>query len=110
MSTKPSEPASIKLNIIWGLADSAKGKCSGSSLLMHLTGEVTDKQIADSKKDVWPYNECQAQAKDKSFVPYTEACYEASREMSTLRKYKISIAHENVSNRQTIPIPIDLNL
>ncbi|XP_031777418.1 uncharacterized protein LOC100114520 isoform X2 [Nasonia vitripennis] len=96
LSTKPSEPSSIKLNIIWGPADSAKGKCSGSSLLMQLTGEVTDEQIADSKKDIWPYNECQAQSKDKTFVPYTEACYEASREMSTLRKYKISIAHENL--------------
>ncbi|XP_011495960.1 PREDICTED: uncharacterized protein LOC105360685 [Ceratosolen solmsi marchali] len=96
LSIKPSEPSLIKLNIIWGTADSAKGKCSGSSIFIDLIGEITNEQIMESKKNIWPYNECQMQANGKSFIPYTEACYEASREMSTLRRYKISIAHEHL--------------
>ena len=84
------------MNFVWGEADSAKGKCSGSSLLINLVGEITQDQILESKRNIWPYNECQVQANGKSFIPYTEACYEASREMSTFRKYKIDIKHENV--------------
>jgi hypothetical protein len=84
------------MSVIWGTADSAKGKCIGSSIFINLIGEITNEQIMESKKNIWPYNECQLQANGKSFIPYTEACYVASREMSTLRKYKISIKHENV--------------
>nr|QGV11548.1 Vg1 [Tetrastichus brontispae] len=96
LSTKPSDPAEVKLQIVWGLADTAKGKCNGSSLSIDFTAEITSDQIKESKKNVWPYNECHMQTQGKSFTPFTEACYDASKEMSTLRKYKVSITHENV--------------
>ncbi|KAL7291123.1 hypothetical protein TKK_0015250 [Trichogramma kaykai] len=96
LSVKPSEPASLKANLLWGMAEQAKGKCAGSSLTLDLVGEVTSDQIEESRNDVWPYNECRRQSANKTFVPYTVACYEASREMSTLKKYKITITHENL--------------
>ena len=64
---------------------------------MKLDGEVTDKQREESKLDVWPYKECRDASVGKKFVPYTLACYEASREMSTLRKYQIFIHMDKVS-------------
>ncbi|XP_043280856.1 uncharacterized protein [Venturia canescens] len=96
LSIEPSEPASVKLNIVWGLSDTAKGKCSGSSILVNLVGEVTQEQIKESKREVWPYKECREQLKGKKFVPYTEACYESSRELSTLRKYQTFVETTNL--------------
>ncbi|KAG8040663.1 hypothetical protein G9C98_002659 [Cotesia typhae] len=61
-SLKPSDQASINLNIIWGLAETAKGKCSGSSLFLNMVGEVSKDQIEESKKDKWPYNQCRRQS------------------------------------------------
>ena len=40
---------------------------------------------------------CRKESKGKHFTPYSDACYEASRELSTLRKYKILTRHEKVS-------------
>lgn len=96
LSTKPSDPARIKLLAVWGSADTAVGKCSGSSLNVDFIGEITNEQIKESKQNLWPYNECEAQSQGKSVTPFTEACYEASKEMSTLRKYRMTITHENV--------------
>ncbi|XP_015117477.1 uncharacterized protein LOC107041422 [Diachasma alloeum] len=96
LSTKHSDPASVKLDMVWGYADSAKGKCSGSSLSMNLAAEVSGDQIEESKEDVWPYKQCRQQSYGKSIVPYTPACYEASRELSTLRKYQVLVSFENL--------------
>ncbi|XP_057323031.1 uncharacterized protein LOC130666240 [Microplitis mediator] len=98
-SLKPSDQASINLNIIWGLSETAKGKCSGSSLLLNMVGEVSKDQIEESKKDKWPYNQCRKQSSGKSVVPYTEACYQASRELSTLRKYQVFVKSENLPEK-----------
>lgn len=97
LSTKPSEAVSVKLNVEWGEAESAKGKCTGSSIHMSLRGEISEEQVRDSKSNKWPYGECREQSKGKMFAPYTDACYEASREMSTLRKYQIDAQYEKVS-------------
>lgn len=94
---KPSDEASIKLNVVWGLSDTAKGKCSGSSLLVNMVGEVSEEQKEESRIEKWPYSACRAQTNDKLSVSYSEACYQASRELSTLRKYQVFIRAENVS-------------
>ncbi|XP_017876855.1 uncharacterized protein LOC108623080 isoform X1 [Ceratina calcarata] len=96
LSTKPSDPARISLNAIWGYSDTAKGKCNGSSITLNLLGEISNDQLQDSKKVQWPYEECRKQSEGKRFTPYTDACYETSRELSTLRKYQIIAQHENV--------------
>lgn len=97
LSTKPSDPATITLNAVWGLSDTAKGKCSGSSVALKLLGEVSNDQLEEAKQAIWPYEQCREESKGKHFTPYSDACYEASRELSTLRKYKILARHEKVS-------------
>lgn len=97
LSNEPSDLYRIKLNIVWGPSDIAKGKCNGSSVTMNLIGEISDEQIEENKAAHWPYGECRKESTGKKFVPYTNSCYEASREMSTLRKYKILARYENVS-------------
>ncbi|XP_033211866.1 uncharacterized protein LOC117169551 isoform X2 [Belonocnema kinseyi] len=99
LSTKASDPSSVKMNLVWGLADSAKGKCSGSSLLIKLSGEVSREQAFSSLEDKWPYNVCRKETEGKAFVPYTQACYETSRQLSTLRNYQANVKFENVGWR-----------
>ncbi|XP_058799949.1 uncharacterized protein LOC131669231 isoform X2 [Phymastichus coffea] len=96
LSTKPSDPTEMKLHAVWGLANAAKGNCHGSLLDISLIGEISNDQIREAKENIWPYNECQEQVQGKYFTPFTEACYEVSKEMSTLRKYKVTITHENL--------------
>ncbi|XP_011266190.1 uncharacterized protein LOC105257329 [Camponotus floridanus] len=96
LSDKPSDLYRIKLNLIWGLSDSMKGKCNGSSISINLIGEISDKQLEKSKEANWPYGECKKESIGKKFIPYTNSCYEASRELSTLRKYTISAHYENL--------------
>nr|XP_031847046.1 uncharacterized protein LOC116433275 isoform X1 [Nomia melanderi] len=96
VSTKPSEPAKIVLNAVWGLADTAKGKCFGSSVTLNLLGEVSNDQLQEANEDKWPYRECREESKGKQFTPFSDACYEVSKELSTLRKYQIIAKHENV--------------
>ncbi|XP_076394577.1 vitellogenin isoform X2 [Megachile rotundata] len=96
LSTKPSDPATISLNIVWGLSDTAKGKCSGSSITLNLLGEISKEQLEDAKQAKWPYEECRKQSEGKHYTPYSDACYETSRELSTLRKYQIIAQHENI--------------
>ncbi|KAK0168827.1 hypothetical protein PV327_002594 [Microctonus hyperodae] len=98
-SLKPSDEASIKLNVIWGLSDTAKGKCSGSSLMVNMVGEVSEEQKEESRIEKWPYSACRAQTNDKLSVSYSEACYQASRELSTLRKYQVFIRAENLPEK-----------
>lgn len=102
LSNEPSESSRIKLNVIWGLSDTAKGKCSGSSLSINLIGEISSKQLEESKRANWPYGECKNESAGKRIVPYTNSCYEVSKEMSTLRKYKILAQHENVSFKDLV--------
>lgn len=85
------------MNIVWGYGDSAKGKCTGSSLLLKLSGEVSREQTFSSLEDKWPFNVCRKETEGKHFVPYTQACYETSRELSTLRNYQANVKFENVS-------------
>ncbi|XP_076650819.1 vitellogenin-5 isoform X2 [Halictus rubicundus] len=96
VTIEPSEPAKVVLNAVWGLADTAKGKCTGSSVTLNLLGEVTEDQLREAKEEKWPYKECREQFKGKEFTPFSDACYEASRELSTLRKYQIIAQHENM--------------
>lgn len=97
MSTKPSDSARIALNVVWGYSDTAKGKCSGSSITLDLLGEISKDQLKNAKESQWPYEECRKQSKGKRFTPFSDACYEASRELSTLRRYQIVAQHENVN-------------
>ncbi|XP_014475055.1 PREDICTED: uncharacterized protein LOC106744646 [Dinoponera quadriceps] len=96
LSNEPSDLSRIKLNIVWGPSDTAKGRCSGSSVTMNLVGEVSREQIEESRKMNGPYGECKKESEGKNFVPYTNSCYEVSRELSTLRKYKIVAHYENL--------------
>lgn len=102
LSNEPSDSSRIKLNIIWGLSDSVKGKCSGSSISINLIGEISSKQLEESREANWPYGECKKESIGKKFVPYTRSCYEASRELSTLRKYTILARSENVSEKDEV--------
>lgn len=97
LSSEPSDSSRIKLNIVWGPSDTAKGKCVGSSVSMDLLGEVSDEQLKESESANWPYGECRRESAGKKFVPYTNSCYEASKELSTLRRYKIVAQYKNVS-------------
>ena len=97
MSTKPSDSARIALNVVWGYSDTAKGKCSGSSITLDLLGEISKDQLKNAKESQWPYEECRKQSKGKRFTPFSDACYEVSRELSTLRRYQIVAQHENVN-------------
>ncbi|XP_051171445.1 uncharacterized protein LOC127288178 isoform X1 [Leptopilina boulardi] len=96
LSTNASNPSSVKMNIVWGYGETAKGKCSGSSLLLKLSGEVSREQKFSSLEDKWPFNVCRKQTEGKAFVPYTQACYETSRELSTLRNYQANVKFENL--------------
>ncbi|XP_072751184.1 uncharacterized protein [Anoplolepis gracilipes] len=96
LSNEPSDLSRIKLNVVWGLADSMKGKCSGSSISINLIGEISSEQLEESKEAIWPYDECKKESVGKKFIPYTNSCYEASKELSTLRKYTISAQYENL--------------
>ncbi|XP_043523814.1 uncharacterized protein LOC122535938 isoform X2 [Frieseomelitta varia] len=96
LSTKPSDSARIALNVVWGYSDTAKGKCSGSSVTLDLLGEISKDQLKNAKESQWPYEECRKQSKGKRFTPFSDACYEASRELSTLRRYQIVAQHENM--------------
>ena len=104
LSNEPIESYRIKLNFIWGLSDNAKGKCSGSSLSINLIGEISSKQLEESKRARWPYGECKNESEGKRIVPYTNSCYEVSKEMSTLRKYKILAQYENVSFKDLVKL------
>lgn len=97
LSNEPSGPLQLKLNIAWELANSAKGKCSGSAISLNLRGEISSEQHEESKSAIWPYDKCRKESAGKKFVPYTDSCYEVSKELSTLRKYKILGQYENVS-------------
>ncbi|XP_011162482.2 uncharacterized protein LOC105197692 [Solenopsis invicta] len=96
LSNEPSGSPRIKLNIIWGPSDNAKGKCSGSSISMNLIGEISNEQLMESKEANWPYDECQRDSVGKRIVPYTNSCYEVSKELSTLRRYEIIAQYENL--------------
>ncbi|XP_012215404.1 uncharacterized protein [Linepithema humile] len=96
LSDKPSDSSRIKLNIVWGSSDTAKGKCNGSSVSINLIGEISNEQFEESKKTNWPYGQCKKESTGKKFVPYTDACYEVSRELSTLRRYKIFAEYKNL--------------
>lgn len=96
LSIKPSEPAKIALNAVWGYSDTAKGKCSGSSITLNLLGEISENQLENAKISQWPYEECRIQSEGKRFIPFSDACYEVSRELSTLRKYQIIAQYENI--------------
>ncbi|XP_071651940.1 uncharacterized protein [Temnothorax longispinosus] len=96
LSNEPSESSRIKLNVVWGLSDNAKGKCSGSSISLNLIGEISREQLEKSKRTSWPYGECKKESAGKKIVPYTNSCYEVSRELSTLRRYKIFAKYENL--------------
>lgn len=97
LSNEPSDESRVKLNIIWGPSDTVKGKCAGSSVSVDLLGEVSSKQLEESKTANWPYNDCREESAEKKFVPYTNSCYEASKELSTLRRYTILAQYDNVS-------------
>ncbi|KAL6253497.1 hypothetical protein P5V15_015343 [Pogonomyrmex californicus] len=96
LSVEPSDFSRIKLNIVWGPSDTAKGKCSGSSVSMNLIGDISSEQLEESKRTNWPYGECKKESMEKRVIPYTNSCYEASKELSTLREYKIFAKYENL--------------
>lgn len=104
LSNEPSDSSRIKVNIVWGLSDSAKGKCSGSSISMNLIGEISSKQLEESKRASWPYDECKKESAGKRIVPYTNSCYEVSKELSTLRRYMIFARNENVSFKNFVKL------
>lgn len=102
LSNEPSDFSRIKLNIVWGPSDTVKGKCYGSSISMNLIGEVSNEQIEESRKTSGLYGECKKESIGKNLIPYTNSCYEVSRELSTLRKYKVVARYENVSLKNLV--------
>ncbi|KAL0100276.1 hypothetical protein PUN28_019574 [Cardiocondyla obscurior] len=96
LNNEPSDSSRVKLSIVWGLSDTMKGKCSGSSISMNLIGEISTEQLEESKRPKWPYSECKKEFAEKKTVPYTNSCYEVSKELSTLRKYKVTAQYENL--------------
>ncbi|CAK9803774.1 vit-6 [Anthophora quadrimaculata] len=99
LSIEPSDSARIALNAVWGYSNIAKGHCSGSSVTLNLLGEISEDQLKSAKEQKWPYEECRKQSEGKLFTPFSDACYEASRELSTLRKYQIIAQYENIPER-----------
>lgn len=69
---------------------------------MNLIGEISNEQLMESKEANWPYDECQRDSVGKRIVPYTNSCYEVSKELSTLRRYEIIAQYENVSFKRTL--------
>ncbi|XP_011154887.1 uncharacterized protein LOC105192439 [Harpegnathos saltator] len=96
LSNEPSDLSRIKLNIAWGPSNTTKGKCHGSSIIMDLIGEVSSEQLEESRQAEGLYGECKKESAGKTFIPYTDSCYEVSRELSTLRRYKIVARYENL--------------
>lgn len=104
MNNEPSDSSRLKLNIVWGPSDTAKGKCNGSSVLINLIGEISEEQLEESKRTNWPYGECKTESARKKIIPYTDSCYEVSKELSTLRRYKIFAQYENVSFKDLVKL------
>lgn len=104
LNNEPSDSSRIKLNIVWGLSDNAKGKCNGSSVSINLIGEISEEQFEESKRTDGPYGECKRESARKKIVPYTDSCYEVSKELSTLRRYKIFAQYENVSFKNLVKL------
>ncbi|XP_012522846.1 uncharacterized protein LOC105828849 [Monomorium pharaonis] len=96
LSDEPTDSSRIKLNIVWGPSDNTKGRCSGSFISMYLIGEISGEQLMESKRAIWPYSECKRESVGKKVVPYTNSCYEVSKELSTLRRYSITAQYENL--------------
>lgn len=71
---------------------------------MNLIGEISKEQLEESKRTNWPYNECKKESAGKKIVPYTNSCYEVSKELSTLRTYKIFAQYENVSFKDLVKL------
>ncbi|XP_066593012.1 vitellogenin-5 [Prorops nasuta] len=94
---KPIQPATIRLDISWSQSNTAKGKCTGSSVHLNLLGEISSDQISESKKDIWPYAQCRKASKGLIHIPFTDACYLVSKELSTYRKYTITMHHTDLS-------------
>ncbi|XP_043675802.1 vitellogenin-like isoform X2 [Vespula pensylvanica] len=96
LNVNPPSPSKLKLVLVWGPSDTAKGKCSGSSIILNLVGEVSKAQVEESQKEKWPYDQCRKELKKRNYVPYTDTCYEASKELSILRKYQFFFNYENL--------------
>ncbi|XP_046433449.1 uncharacterized protein LOC124186103 isoform X1 [Neodiprion fabricii] len=97
LNNTPSGISSMELNMTWGTGDVNEVKSKGSLLQVILRGKLSNDQITESKSKVWPYEKCRQESLGKNFVPYTEACYEASRELSTLREYHALVTYENLT-------------
>ncbi|KAK2579022.1 hypothetical protein KPH14_002816 [Odynerus spinipes] len=96
LNTNPTSPSKLNLNLVWGPSHTAKGKCSGSSVVLNLVGELSKTQLEESQKEKWPYKQCQKELEIRNYIPYTDACYETSKELSTLRKYQFFLKYENL--------------
>ncbi|XP_014616793.1 PREDICTED: uncharacterized protein LOC106793973 [Polistes canadensis] len=96
LNVNPASPSKLQLVLVWGPSNSAKGKCSGTSILFNVIGEVSKGQIEESQKEKWPYDQCRKDLEKNNFVPYTDTCYETSKELSILRKYQIFLKYESL--------------
>lgn len=98
LSVEPSSRSLTTVDVKWGFTDTVSAKCEGSEVYVLWEGGMTHSQRANSAANIWPYGECTRQTMEKGFVPFTEACYEASNELSTLRSYYGRIVYKNVSS------------
>lgn len=101
LNVNPTFPSTkLKLVVVWGPSDTAKGKCSGSSVLFNFVGEISKAQFEESQKENSLLNQCRKEFNKKNYVPYTDTCYDASKELSILRKYQFFLKYENVSGQK----------
>lgn len=101
LNVNPTFPSTkLKLVVVWGPSDTAKGKCSGSSVLLNFVGEISKAQFEESQKENSLLNQCRKEFNKKNYVPYTDTCYDASKELSILRKYQFFLKYENVSGQK----------
>ncbi|KAI4483442.1 hypothetical protein M0802_013384 [Mischocyttarus mexicanus] len=96
LNLNPAHPSKLKFVLIWGPSNSTRGKCNGTVISFNASGEVSQEQNKESLKEKWPYDQCRKDLETKNFVPYTDACYETSKELSILRKYQIFLKYENL--------------
>ncbi|XP_047354225.1 uncharacterized protein LOC124950864 isoform X1 [Vespa velutina] len=96
LNVNPTSPCKLKLFFTWGPSDTAKGKCNGSSIILNLIGEISKAQLEESQREKSPHNQCRKELKRRNFIPYTDTCYEASKELSILRKYQFFLKYENL--------------
>ncbi|XP_068082833.1 vitellogenin-4 isoform X2 [Anabrus simplex] len=109
----PSESATAKANLIWGKTEgSSSSKCpqDGLEISISAQGEIIDEQKAlMNLTSSGPRGICLSDTKNidewgEEYTPITGACYQASYEQATLRRYTATIKYKNVPKAVSLAI------